>query len=151
MEPTDDFFSGNRYAIFGVCAPGRLHGKILIRALRKAGKTPIVIEPQGLQMNDVEVYNSLAKAGSVDGVVILPPAPWDQSSAEFTADAVPQCRAQGIEKVWIYTAGDSSPAAVIAREQGLDAVLGKCPCLYIANGGFPHNLHRWIAKLVGQL
>lgn len=151
MEPTDDFFSGDRYAIFGICAPGRLHGKVLIRALRKAGKTPVVIESRGLQMNNVEIYQSLAEAGPVHGVVILPPAPWNQSSAEFTLDAVQQCRAKGIAKVWIYTAGGSPAAAAIAKEQGLDPVVGKCPCLYIANGGFPHNLHRWIAKLAGQL
>ena len=151
MKPTEDFFSGDRYAIFGVRARGRLHGYLLIGALRKAGKTPIAIEPDGRKVKNAEVYRSLRDAGKVDGVVILPPAPWDQSSADFTNNALQQCCEQGISRIWIYTAGNPAPTITIAQEKGLDVVAGECPCLYISKGGFPHNLHRWITKRLGRL
>lgn len=151
MKPSDEFFSGNRYAIFGATAPGRAQGKVLIDALVKAGKTPVAIESDGKAVRNAEVSRSLAEAGPVDGVILLPPAPWDDSSARFTSDAVRQCREQGITRVWIYTAGDASAAIEIASNAGLDPSASICPCLYIAEGGFPHNLHRFIARLVGQL
>ena len=150
MKPSDEFFSGNRYAIFGVKARGRAHGPVLIAALAKAGKSAVAIEADGAEVKGAEVYRSLAEAGPVDGVVLLPPTPWDDSSTEFIADAVRQCKAQGVTRVWIYTAGDSSAAVSIAEKEGFDPATG-CPCLYILGGGFPHNLHRCIAKFLKQL
>lgn len=150
MKPSDTFFSGNRYAIFGAKAPGRAHGDVLITALKKAGRKPIAIQDDPATVKGAEVCKTLSDAGQVDGVVILPPAPWDDTSARFTSDAVDQCRAQGITGVWIYTAGDPSEAVKIAEGAGLDPVAGHCPCLYIIGSGFPHNVHQFIAKLMKQ-
>lgn len=151
MKPSDDFFSGSRYAVFGVRARGRAHGPVLIAALRKAGKTAVAIVPDGSEIKSAEVSRTLAEAGPIDGAVLLPPTPWDESAALFTADTARQCREHGVTKVWIYTVGDASPAVSIVDEEGLDASAGKCPCLYIENGGFPHNFHRWIAKHLGRM
>lgn len=151
MKPSDDFFAGNRYAIFGAKAQGRMQGDVLIAALAKAGKSAVAIQADGVRVNGAEVSRSLAEAGHVDGVVLLPPTPWDASAAEFTEYAVRQCIEQRITRVWIYTAGDASAAVSIAEREGLDPVSGQCPCLYIQGGGFPHNVHRWIASLLGQI
>ncbi len=144
MLASDLFFNGSRYAIFGVRSPGRAHGPILIAALRKAGKTVAAIEPEGTLVKGAEVYPTLAAAGAVDGVVLLPPSPWTDSSAEWTVQALQQCLQNGLSSVWIYPDGSVPQAAELASRLGLDAVIGVCPCLYIAGGGFPHNLHRWI-------
>ncbi|HEY3297932.1 MAG TPA: CoA-binding protein [Armatimonadota bacterium] len=147
MNPSCEFFSGNRYAIFGVKARGRMQGGVLIAALTKAGKKAVAIEAGGVEVKGADVSRSLSEAGSVDGAVLLPPDPWDESAREFTADAVRQCREQGVARVWIYTAGDSGPAAAIAGEAGMDPVVGRCPCLYVEGGGFPHSLHSFLLKL----
>jgi ABC-type branched-subunit amino acid transport system substrate-binding protein len=146
MKQSDEFFAGKRYAIFGVKARGRAQGPVLIAALKKAGKTAVAVEPDGGEVKDAGVARSLAEAGQVDGVVLLPPCPWDDSAAEFASDAVRQTKEQGVTLLWIYTAGDASPAVRIAEEEGLYPSAGKCPCLFIAGGGFPHSFHRWIAK-----
>ncbi len=151
MKPSDDFFSGHRYAIFGVKARGRMQGDVLIAALAKAGKSAVAIQSDGTPVSGAEISRSLAEAGHVDGVVLLPPAPWDAFAADFTEYAVRQCKEQGMMRVWIYTAGDASKAVSIAEKEGLDPVSGRCPCLYIQDGGFPHNFHRWIAKALGQI
>lgn len=150
MKPSDDFFSGSRYAIFGAKAPGRMQGNVLIAALKKAGKKPVAIENESSAIKDAEVYKSLAESGPVDGVVILPPAPWNESSAKFTSEAVNQCKENGITRIWIYTAGDASEAVQIAQAEGFDPVAGQCPCMYIPGSGFPHNFHQFIAKLMHQ-
>lgn len=151
MKPSEEFFSGNRYAVFGVKARGRAQGPVLISALNKAGKSAVAIEADGAEVKGAEVSRSLAEAGPVDGVVLLPPSPWDNSSAEFTTNAVRQCKEQGIAKLWIYTAGDSSGAVAITKAEGIDPVASFCPCLYIPGCGFPHNFHTFIARLFGQL
>lgn len=151
MKPSEEFFIGSRYAIFGAKAKGRSHGDVLISAFNKAGKSAIAIEADGANVKNADSCRSLAEAGAVDGVVLLPPSPWDDSAAEFTADAARQCKEQGLNQVWIYTAGDSSEAVRIAESAGLDPSASVCPCLYITEGGFPHNLHRFIAKLLKQV
>ncbi len=151
MRPSDEFFSGDRYAIFGATARGRAQGPVLITALRKAGKTPVAIQPDGGEVKGAEVARSLAEAGQVDGLVLLPPSPWDESAAAFVSDAVRQAKERGLTRLWIYTAGSSKPAVEIAEEAGFDPFAGKCPCLYFDGGGFPHNFHRWVAQHLGQI
>ena len=151
MQASEEFFSGSRYAIFGATARGRIHGSVLIPALRKAGKQAVAIEAGGGAVKRAETVASLEAAGPVDGAVLLPPAPWDAQAEAFTEDAVRQCKERGVERVWIYTAGDAAPAAAIATRQGIDACAGACPCLYIEGGGFPHGTHRWLLKLVHKL
>ncbi|MHB0999912.1 MAG: CoA-binding protein [Armatimonadota bacterium] len=151
MKPSEDFFAGNRYAIFGAKAKGRAHGDVLIGALNKAGKSAVAIQADGVSVKNADVSRSLAEAGSVDGAVLLPPSPWDSAAAEFMVDAARQCKAQGMNRVWIYTAGDSAEAIKIAQAEGLDPSTSACPCLYIQDGGFPHGFHRFIAKLLKQI
>ncbi len=145
MLASDQFFNGSRYAVFGARSPGRAHGPILIAALRKAGKTAVAIEPEGTLVKGAEVSPTLATAGAVDGVVVLPPSPWTDACAEWIGQVLQQCLQNGVTKVWIYPDGATPQLADIAASAGVDAVIGVCPCLHIAGGGFPHNLHRWIA------
>ena len=151
MIPSDAFFSGNSYAIFGARAKGRAHGPVLIAALRHAGKRAVAIEPDAALVKGADTATSLSVAGQVDGVVLLPPAPWGPESAEFTTEAVHQCKTLGISQMWIYTAGSPDEAVKIAVAEGIDPVAGRCPCLHVVGGGFPHGFHRAILKFAKQL
>lgn len=151
MRHSDEFFFGKRYAIFGVKARGRTHGAVLIDALVKAGKSAVAIEPSCEPIKGVDVSASLSEAGPVDGVVLLPPSPWDDLAAEFTTDAVRQCNEHGISNIWVYAAGDSSGAIEVCKAAGIDPYGSRCPCLNIVGSGFPHGFHRSVAKFFGTL
>lgn len=151
MKPSDEFFSGSRYAIFGATARGRLQGAVLVEALKKAGKVAVAIEADGYKIQGAEASCSLAEAWPVDGVVLLSPAPWNDSAAQFIADAVRQCKEQGLTQVWLYTAGNPSKAVAIIEEAGLETSKSRCPCLYIPGAGSFHNVHRVILKFFRQL
>ncbi len=151
MQPSDEFFAGSTYAVFGARAPGRMQGPVLIAALNKAGKRAVAVEPDGAAVKGASSAPTLAQAGPVDGCVLLPPSPWNASAASFAADAARQCAAVGVSRLWIYTDGNPAAALTIAREQGLDPVAGRCPCLHIVGAGFPHGLHRWMLQIAKQL
>lgn len=151
MKPSDAFFDGTRYAVFGARAQGRAHGPVLLAALRKAGKQVIVVGPATAAMRGVEAAATLRDTNPVDGAVLLPPSPWNASAVAATQDAVRQCQEAGLDRIWIYTAGDPSEAVEIARQAGLDPCAGRCPCLHIVGGGFPHGTHRTLLRLLGQL
>jgi predicted CoA-binding protein len=149
VDPSDDFFSGAAYAVFGARARGRIHGSVLIPALNRAGKCVYAVGSAPLW--GAVGASSLAAVGPVDGVVVLPPAPWASDSAELVSDAARQCKEQGVDRLWIYTAGRPDEAVRIAQEHGLDPVAGRCPCLHIVGGGFPHGTHRLLLKLAGAI
>ncbi len=151
MKASDDFFAGARYAIFGVRAPGRSQGPVLVKALKNGGKTAVAVEPDGSAVEGAEVARTLAEAGKVDGVVLLPPSPWNEAADAFMKDALGQCKERGISAVWVYTAGGDTRASAIASEAGVDPVIGRCPSEYIIGGGLPHNIHRFVDKLFGKL
>jgi hypothetical protein len=150
VEPSDAFFAGSRYAVFGARARGRCHGPVLIAALRKAGKQAVAIEPDGCVVKGAETARSLAASGEVAGAVLLPPAPWNETAADLTADAVRQCAERGVP-LWIYTVGKPDAAVAIACGKGVDPVPGPCPCLYVVGGGFPHGFHRWMLKVTKRM
>lgn len=149
MQPSDAFFSGAAYAVFGARARGRIHGAVLIPALRRAGKQAVVIGAGPL--GGARSVATLAEVGTVDGAVLLPPTPWDREAGAFVEDAIRQCRECEVGNVWIYTAGPPDEAVRIAQEHGIDPVAGRCPCLHIVGGGFPHGTHRLLLKALGQL
>lgn len=150
MKPTMDFFSGTRYAIFGATSGGRSQGPYVIDALRTAGKTPVVIQADAATVKDAEVKTTLAEAGAVDGVILLPPCPWGDDAAKFLTDAFRQSRASGVSKVWVYSADADKASKELAAAEGVDIVIGECPCCYIEGGGTPHAVHRFFKRLAGK-
>ncbi len=146
MQPSDLFFAGTRYAILGYHSTGRSHGPVVTRALIHAGKHPVLIGNIQNAPRHASVRATLREAGAVDGVVLLPPSPWNEEAAAFVTECAQACVKAKVDAIWLYAVGDPEPAVAILAEHNLDPVVGECPCLYIPNGGFPHNIHRWFHK-----
>ena len=74
----------------------------------------------------------------------------------FTAPAqsekvVAEAAAQGIRRVWLQQGAQSEAALALCREKGLQAVSGKCIMMFAEPVGSVHGVHRWFAKVFGQL
>lgn len=151
MKKPDEFFSNERYLIFGSQSKGRMHGKILIAALQKSGKTAVLTDVNDNTFKNAEYFKSITDAGNIDGAIILPPTPWNSDAANYTKAKIEECITGGITDIWIYADGDPQEARAIAESFDPKPITGKCPCLYIKNAGFPHNIHQTIARWLKQL
>ncbi len=74
----------------------------------------------------------------------------------FTAPAqsekvVSDAAAQGITRVWLQQGAQSEAALAICREKGLQTVCGKCIMMFAEPVASIHGVHRWFAKVFGQL
>jgi predicted CoA-binding protein len=64
--------------------------------------------------------------------------------------AIDDVHLAGIPRLWLVMGCDSRDNIEYARGLGM-AAIGGCPLLFITGLGFPHNFHRWLAKLFGKL
>lgn len=67
-------------------------------------------------------------------------------SQEKARKALDDVAAGGIHRVWLVLEAASEANLAYAGDLGLEASRG-CPLLYIDGLGFPHNVHRWLARV----
>ena len=90
-------------------------------------------------------YPSLAalpeKAGGV--LVFTQPA----ESEKVVRDAA----AQGITRVWLQQGAQSEAAVAFCLQNGMQVVSGKCIMMFAEPVSSVHGVHRWFARIFGQL
>jgi predicted CoA-binding protein len=113
-------------------------------ALKRAeGKTVYPVDPTTDTIEGDSTYPDLASLPEVvDAVVLEPPK-------EETAGWIEKAAEAGITEVWIHMGRETPEAIELARERGLKLRTGTCAVQYLT-GGFPHNIHRALRKLVGR-
>ena len=103
------------------------------------------MHPQAESINGMATYPSLsALKGRVDCVLISLPA---GKSKEVLQEAA----AAGITNVWIQQGGESQELIEMGGELKLNLVTGKCILMYLQPVRSYHAIHRFFAKLGGQL
>jgi predicted CoA-binding protein len=114
------------------------------RALKeRPGTTVYAVDPGRDEVDGDRAFNDLSDLpGPVSAVVLEPPR-------EETAAWIDRVASAGIARVWIHMGRDTPEALALADEKGLEVCSGTCAVQYLT-GGFPHNLHRALRKLVGR-
>ncbi len=65
-------------------------------------------------------------------------------------NAIGELATAGIKKVWLVMGACSKDNREYAEKQGME-VVGGCPILFVEGPGFPHNIHRALAKIFGKI
>jgi predicted CoA-binding protein len=114
-------------------------------ALERSGKTVFLVDSRGGTLGKRPVCPSLAELGRpVDAALIV-------CEPARALDAVRECLAAGVTRVWLDSRGNSKEAAEAARAAGAELVEERCPLLTIPNAGFIHGLHRSLLRAFGRL
>ena len=69
--------------------------------------------------------------------------------ADDAPAALEDAKAGGVKQAWLVLGAATRENLDYARSIGLPAISG-CPLLFLHGMGFPHNLHRGIARLFRQ-
>jgi hypothetical protein len=141
-----EFIAGKRLAVAGASRTTKTKfGNMAATELERRGYDVSFVHPEAESINGKPAYPSLdALQGQVDGVVVSLPA-------EKGADVLRDAAAAGIRNVWIQQGGESPELVKLGQELELNLVTGKCILLYAQPVRGFHVLHRWVAKLTGQL
>ena len=63
-------------------------------------------------------------------------------------------RQAGVDTIWMYRAGGAgavNPGALLfCKSKGIRVIAGECPFMFLPDTGWPHRIHRFCRKLLGN-
>ena len=135
-----------RLVIYGLKRNGQGFAQEVYRAVSSIrGDTEfIAVHPEADSLGGIEVVRT---AGAIDpppdsAMVIL--------NAEDAHRAIDDIARADIRRVWLVLNAATPTNVEHAQSNALQVVKG-CPLLFIQGLGFPHNIHRAIARLFGKV
>ncbi len=144
-ESVSEFLSQSTLAVVGASRGGRKFGNAVLRDLRSRGYRVFPVHPLAEQIEGERCWPSLrnlpAPVGGV--VIVVPPA----ETEKVVVDAV----AAGIRRVWMQQGAESAAAIAYCRDNGVSVISGACIMMFAEPRTFPHNVHRWLWRVLGKL
>jgi uncharacterized protein len=131
----ESFLSLHRIAMIGVSQDPKHFSRAVYRAWRDRGYDVVPVNPKVREVETAFCYSRTVEiAPPVEAALVLTPA-------AVSEEAVKDCVAAGVRRVWLYR---RSPAAeAFCVKNGADLITGECPLMYLPNQAWPHRLHRW--------
>ncbi len=142
-----DFISGKRIAIVGASRTNDKYkfGNMAGTELKRRGYQVFFVHPEAQSINDETPYPSLsALQGKVDGILLSVPAVKGMPVLQEAA-------ALGFRNVWVQAGGESPELIKLGSELKLNIVTGKCILMYAQPVKGFHVIHRFVARISGQL
>lgn len=141
------FLGAKRLAFVGVSRNPRDFSRSLWAELRKRGYDLVPVNPNATEIDGEKCFARVRDiAPPVEGALLMTPA-------SLTDEALRDCAAAGVERVWLYRAagkGAVTPGALEFCEQnGIEVVPGFCPFMFLPDSGWFHGVHRFFVKLTG--
>lgn len=144
----DCFLGHHRFAMVGVSRDPKHFSRYLLKELRTRGYDVVAVNPSA---NEIEGRPCFANVKDieppVDAALLMTPPP-------ETIRVVDDCAEAGIHEIWMHRGGGqgsvSQVAVALCREKGITVVDGECPLMFLPGTQFPHRVHGFIRKLVGN-
>lgn len=143
IDEAYEFLRLTPLALVGVSSTGKRFGAMAFRTLVGTDCDIVPIHPQMERFEGHKCYQNLSKMREPPIGLILITRP------ESTMPVLEECRKLGVLKVWFQPGSESEEAVSFCRSNGIIAYKGFCILLF--SGGFPHNLHLFILKLLGKI
>jgi predicted CoA-binding protein len=144
-QDVQEFLSQKTLALAGLSRDDKAFSATVNRQLKAKGYRVLPVNPHAETIAGEQCYPSMtALPEKVGGVLVLtPPA----ESEKVVRDAA----ARGITRVWLQQGAESPTAISFCLEKGMQVVSGKCILMFAEPVGPLHGVHRWFAKVFGQL
>ena len=148
-QAIDDFLAQKRIAVAGVSRSSDQAANLVYRGLRKANYELFAVNPNVDGVEGDTCYHDLKSiSGGVDAVVIA-------TAPEVTEAIVRECSEQSIARVWMHRSfgkgSVSEQAVAFCWENGITAIAGGCPMMFLPRTHFGHRCMRWVLNLTGGL
>jgi len=102
----------------------------------------VAVNPKASELEGRPCYASVREVEPPpDGVLVMTPA-------RETDRVARDCYAAGVKRIWMYratgTGAVSATALRFCHDNGIQAIAGECPYMFLPDCGFLHNLHGWL-------
>ena len=149
LTQIEDFLALKRIAVVGVSRNKKEFSHTLWQEFLQRRIQAVPVNPNTTELDGKPCFKSVADiTPPVEGALIM-------VVGDATQAVLRDCVTAGIKKVWLYggmaAKAASSPANVkFCEENGLEAVVGYCPYMFLPGTGGPHGFHRFFKKLTGS-
>jgi predicted CoA-binding protein len=148
LEDARAFLAARRIAVVGVSRNPKHFSRGVFAALARAGLDVVPVNPGPAELEGRRAFASVREVmPAADAALVLVPP-------ERALDAVRDCLAAGVRRIWFHRGaggGSASPEALaLCREHGVAIVQGLCPYMAIPGAGFPHNLHAYLRQRLAR-
>jgi len=145
----DEFLAGRRIALIGASRDPKAFSTTILREMRAKGYQLYPVNSHADLVEGERCAHSVADLpADLDGAIVM-------VQSEGAADAVRECIAHGITRVWLHKGvGPSSvsdEAVQLCHEHGISLVDGACPLMFIEPTAWIHRVHRAERKVLGKL
>jgi len=115
-----EFVNQRVWVVVGASTDPSKYGNQIFRDLRHAGYTVYGVNPRGGQIENQELYRSLADLPEKPAVVdmVVPP--------DVTEQVARQCAELGLTRVWMQPGSESQAAIEYCQQYGIRVVYGTC-------------------------
>ncbi len=141
-------FLNDRIALVGVSRSAQDFSRMVLRALLERGRDVVPVNPA---LGEVEGRRCFARVQDVQppvvgALLLTPPA--------RTEEAVRDCLAAGVRRVWMHRGGgpgSATPEAVaLCRASGIEPITDLCPFMALEDAGWFHKVHRMFRRSAHQ-
>jgi predicted CoA-binding protein len=145
LSEVKDFVSQKTLAMVGLSRNEKAFSASIFKELTEKGYRLLPVNPKATSIGGHACYPNLASLPEkVGGVLIVTPPAQTEAVVREAAD-------RGITRVWIQQGAQTPAAEKLALDRGLTAVSRKCIMMFAEPVGSVHGVHRWFAKVFGQL
>lgn len=134
-----EFFTRNkRFAIVGLSRNPKSFSAQACKFLSEQGCQLYGVNPLSTEINGIPCFPSLDQTPDVQGAIFF-------TNPRITEKVLPQCLDKGIKQVWFQQGAADNAVLRLAQQLGLNYT-NSCLFLHHPKAGFPHSLHRFIAR-----
>jgi len=145
LREIKDFLSQKTIAMAGLSRDEKASSRSVRKELLAKGYRVLGVNPNAEMIAGEKCYPNLAALPEKVGGVLVFTRPSE------TEKVVREAAAQGITRVWVQLGAQSEAALAVCQEKGLSTVYGKCIMMFAEPVTSIHGVHRWFAKVFGQI
>lgn len=140
-----EFVDCKRIAVVGVSRSERKFGSAAYKELRQRGYDVVPVHPEMASFQGDRCYPALgAIQQRVEGLLVV-------VAPERVGEVLREATMAGISKVWLQQGAESDEALALAEALGMSVVSKRCILMYAPPVTGFHSVHRFFARLFGQL
>lgn len=139
----NDFFTRfNRLAVLGLSRNPKSFSRQAYDFLKSKGYEMYPVNPSAGIIEGQKSYDSVASLPELEAAIFFTPP-------RVSETLLPECRKKGIMEVWFQPGSADDAVMNLADELGVKYE-NSCVFLHHPEAGFPHNVHRFIMRVLGK-